>query len=43
MLSYLDCDEIVKCSDLYYYKKAVYIFLEFMEQGALTNIILGYN
>ena len=43
LLSYLDCDEIVKCSDLYYFRQIVYIFLEYMEQGALTSIILGYR
>ena len=43
LLSYLDCDEIVKCTDLYFYKQIVYIFLEYMEQGAMTDIILGYR
>ena len=43
LLSYLDCNEIVKCTDLYFYKQIVYIFLEYMEQGAMTDIILGYR
>ena len=43
LLSYLKCDEIVMCNDLYYYKRVVYIFLEFMEQGSMTNIIMKYN
>ena len=43
LLSYLDCDEIVKCNDLYYHKRVVYIFLEFMEQSSLTKMIKGYK
>ena len=42
LLTYLGCNEIVKCTDLYYHKKVVYIFLEFMDQGPLTKIIENY-
>lgn len=40
LIAFLDSNEIIKCVDLYDYNKRIWIFLEYMEDGALTNIIL---
>lgn len=40
MIAFLDSDEIAKCSDLFFFKKRVWIFLEFMENGSFDRIIL---
>ena len=43
LIAFLDSNEIIKCVDLYDYNKRIWIFLEYMEDGALTNIILKQN
>ena len=43
LIAYLDSDEIIKCVDLYDYNKRIWIFLEYMEDGALSDIIIKQN
>ena len=43
LIAYLDCDEMIKCEDLYHFQNNVYIILELMEQGSMTNIVTKYN
>ena len=40
MIAFLNSDEIIKCVDIYDYKNSIWIFLEYMEDGPLTDIIL---
>ena len=47
LMNYLDCEELVKCYDVYYFSKKVFIFLEYMDQGSMEKIVLrsqqGYS
>ena len=43
LIAYLDCDEMIKCEALYHYQNNVYIVLELMEHGSMTNIVTKYN
>ena len=43
LLSYLNCKEIIECEELYYYHRTVYIVLELMDQGCMTDICLYGN
>ena len=40
MIKFLGSNELYQYVDFYHYKKKVFIMLEFMEQGNLTNMIL---
>lgn len=42
LIKYLGSDALIKCIDVYHYKRVVFIILEMMEQGSLTEIILNY-
>ena len=42
MIKYLGSDALIKWIDVYHYKKVVFIMLEMMEQGSLTEIVLNY-
>ena len=39
LIAFLDSDELIKCSDLYHFKRNVYIMLEYMDQGSLVNMV----
>ena len=43
IMASLDCDELMKCFDLYYYKQVAYVMLEYMELGAMKNIVTKYH
>ena len=43
LLAYLDCDEIIKCEDVYHYNNKLFIMLEDMDQGPITNILSTQN
>lgn len=40
LIAFLDSDEIIKCVDVYQYNNRIWIFLEFMENGPLTNVVI---
>ena len=39
LIAYLDSDELIKCTDLYLFKRNVYIMLEYMEEGSLKQMV----
>ena len=41
LIAYLDSDELIKCVDLYYIERQVFIFTEYMENGPIKSIIQG--
>ena len=44
LISYLNdnCDELIGIEDLYHFNNTVYIMLEYMDQGSMTNICKNY-
>ena len=43
LIAFLDSEEIIKCVDLYDFGRSVYLILEYMNQGSMTNIITNFN
>ena len=43
MISYLNCDQLIKCEEVYDYQDRLWIFLEIMEGGDMTKIVLARN
>ena len=43
LLAYLDCNEIIKCEEVYHYNNKFYIMLEDMDQGRITDILSTQN
>ena len=43
LIAFLDSNELIKCVDLFYFNKQIFIMLEYMEYGAMTDIVLGYH
>lgn len=41
--AYLGGDELVKCVDLYYFKRTVFIMMEYMDQGSLADIVRNHD
>ena len=39
LIAYLECDEIIKCEDFYHFNNQMYIMLEYMDQGSMTDIL----
>ena len=39
LIAYLDSDEIIKCVELYQYNNSMFVLLEYMENGQMTDII----
>ena len=39
LIGFLDSNEIVKCIDIFDFKERFWLVLEYLEGGALTNII----
>ena len=39
-MAYLNCDQLVKCIEVYEYKDKIFLFLDYMEGGDLSRIIL---
>ena len=40
LIAFLDSDQLIKCEEVYDYQDRLWIFLELMEGGDLTNIIV---
>ena len=43
LMSWLECDQIVQCLELYDYHGSIYIVLELMDGGSLTSIVQKHN
>lgn len=43
LIAYLACDELIRCEDFYHFNDSMYIMLEYMDQGAMTNILSTHN
>ena len=43
LIKYLGSDNLIKCLDVYHYRNHIFIMLELMEQGSLTDIVLNYS
>ena len=43
LIAYLECDELIKCEDLYHFNSKLYIMLEYMDQGSMINILSAQN
>ena len=41
LIAFLDSEEMIKCVDLYDFRGQVFIILQFMDQGSMTDIILN--
>lgn len=41
LISFLDSEQLIRCEEVYDYQDRLWIFLELMEGGDLTNIILA--
>ena len=39
LIKCLNSNELIRCVDLYHYRGNIFIMLEFMEQGSLTDIV----
>ena len=39
-MAHLNCDELINCLEIYYFNRKVFIILEYMDQGALTDFVL---
>ena len=39
LIAYLACDEIIKCEEFYHFNNQMYIMLEYMDQGSMTDIL----
>ena len=43
IMASLKSDELTICIDLYNYKETVYIMLEYMDQGSMSNIVTKFH
>ena len=43
LIQYLNCQQLISCEDVYDFQDRIWIFLELMEGGELTKIILDRN
>ena len=42
LIAYLACDELIKCEDFYHFNDSMYIMLEYMDLGSMTNILSSH-
>ena len=42
-MAFLNCDQLIKCTEVYDYQDRLWVFLELMEGGDMTQIILDKN
>ena len=43
LISFLDCEQLIKCEEVYDYQNRLWVFIELMEGGDLTNIVIHRN
>ena len=39
LLAFLNSNEMIKCEDLYDFNRQIFIILEYMDQGSMTEIV----
>ena len=43
LIAHLKSDELIKCVDLLDWNQTVFLFLEYMDQGSMTDLVLKCN
>ena len=43
LISFLDCDQLIRCEEVYDFQNRLWVFIELMEGGEITKIILERN
>ena len=41
MIKYLNCEKLISCEEVYDWKGRKWVLIEYMEGGAMTDIILA--
>lgn len=43
LIQHLNCDQLIRCEEVYDYKGRIWVFLELMEGGSMTDLVLRRN